>query len=203
MIHTTHFTQYILLISPPNSQQSCIKSICSTLLISHSTYYSFHIQILNNYAQSQSALLLWVLCHFTGIARLVWGMTVSAKNATPPRSTKSGNSNSSAQIQITPKFQSQFVPRDIEESKFVDLVDFGGVVFQVESVIDLSAQCSPSCNTLQHTATHCNTRQHTATYCNTLQHTATHCNILQHTATHCNVNCHRSKCSVLTQLPHA
>jgi len=52
----------------------------------------------------------------------------------------------------------------------------------------------PTCNTLQHTATHCNALQHTATHtacccvggftATHMQHAATYCNILQHTATH-------------------
>jgi len=47
--------------------------------------------------------------------------------ATPPKSTKSRNSNSSVQIQMKPKSQCESVPRDTEEFKFLDLVDFGGV----------------------------------------------------------------------------
>jgi len=43
----------------------------------------------------------------------------------------------------------------------------------------------PTCNTLQHTATHCD-NSHTVTHRNTLQHTTTHCDTPQHTATHCN-----------------
>ena len=45
------------------------------------------------------------------------------------------NSNVSTQIQIRPKSQSEFVPRDTEESEFLDTVRFGGVEFSVETVI--------------------------------------------------------------------
>jgi len=77
-----------------------------------------------------------------------------------------------------------------QEFEFFDLVDFGGVVFSVESVVATRGNLSlfdmhgSLVRTLQHTATHCNTLQHTATRCNTLQHTATHCNTLQHTDMH-------------------
>jgi len=56
-------------------------------------------------------------------------MTVSTENATPPKSTKSRNSKSSVQIQIKSQSQFEFVPRDTEESEFLDLVDFGAAAF--------------------------------------------------------------------------
>jgi len=62
-------------------------------------------------------------------------MADPTKNATPPKSTKSSHSNSSVQIQITPKSRFEFVPRDTEESEFLDLVDFGGGAFPVETGI--------------------------------------------------------------------
>jgi len=62
-------------------------------------------------------------------------MTVSTANATSQKSIKSRISNSSVQIQIKPKFHFEFVPRDTEASQFHDLVDFGGVVISVETVI--------------------------------------------------------------------
>jgi hypothetical protein len=62
-------------------------------------------------------------------------VTVFTDNATPPKSTKSRNSNSSVQIQIEQKSQFEFVLRDTEKSEFVDLADFGGVALSVESVI--------------------------------------------------------------------
>jgi len=49
--------------------------------------------------------------------------------------TKSRNSDSSGQIQISPKSQFEFVPPDTEESELLDLVDLGGVAFSVETVI--------------------------------------------------------------------
>jgi len=58
-------------------------------------------------------------------------MTDSTENAAPPKSAKSRNSDSSVQIQIKLKPQSEFVPRDIEESEFFDSADFIGVVFSV------------------------------------------------------------------------
>jgi len=65
-------------------------------------------------------------------------MTDSTGTATPPKFTKSQNSNSSVQIQITPKSQSEFVPQDSEESEFLDLVDFGNVAFSVGSIIGVT-----------------------------------------------------------------
>ena len=64
-------------------------------------------------------------------------MTVSTENTTPPKSTRARSSNSSVQIQIKPKSHLEFVPRDSEEFEFFDLVDFGGVVFSVETVISM------------------------------------------------------------------
>jgi len=46
-----------------------------------------------------------------------------------------GNSNSPVQIQIRPRSQFEFVPRDSEKSEFLDWVVFGDVAFSVESVI--------------------------------------------------------------------
>jgi len=62
-------------------------------------------------------------------------MTDSTANATPPKSTKSRNLNSSVQIQIKPKFHFEFVPRDTGKSEFVDLMDCGGVAISVETVM--------------------------------------------------------------------
>jgi len=45
------------------------------------------------------------------------------------------NSNSSVQIQIKPKSQFEFKPRDTEESQFLDSVDLSGVASSVEIVI--------------------------------------------------------------------
>jgi len=58
--------------------------------------------------------------------KLQGDMTVSTENATPPKSTKSRDSNASVQIQIKPQSRFEFVPRNSEESEFLDLVDFGG-----------------------------------------------------------------------------
>jgi len=57
-------------------------------------------------------------------------MSVSTEIATPPKSTKSRNSNSSVRNQIKPKFQFEFGPRDTEKFEPYDLVDFGEVEFQ-------------------------------------------------------------------------
>ena len=48
-------------------------------------------------------------------------------NYSPPKSTKSQNSDSSVQIQLGPSFPHEFVPQYTEESEFLDTVDFGGV----------------------------------------------------------------------------
>ena len=54
-------------------------------------------------------------------------ITVSAESVAPVMSTKSRSSNSSVQIQVEMKVQSEFVPRDSEECEFLDLVDFGSI----------------------------------------------------------------------------
>jgi len=53
----------------------------------------------------------------------------------PPKSTKSRNSNPSVQLQIKPKSQLEFVPRDTEKAEMLDLVDFGGVAISGGSVM--------------------------------------------------------------------
>jgi len=58
-------------------------------------------------------------------------MTVSTANATPPKPTKSRNSNSLEQFQMKPTSQFQFVSRDTGKSEFLDLVDFGDQAFSV------------------------------------------------------------------------
>jgi len=63
------------------------------------------------------------------------GVRDSTENATTPKSTKSRNSNSLVQIQITLKSQFKFVPRDTKESEFVELVSLGDAAFPVETVI--------------------------------------------------------------------
>ena len=80
-------------------------------------------------------------------------MTLSTEKATSPKQTRSKDSNFSVQIQIKPKSQLESVPWHTEESKFLDLVDLGGVAISVETVITNAA---PSC--------HCLLRVHTARY---------------------------------------
>jgi len=41
---------------------------------------------------------------------------------------------------MNPKSPFEFVPRDTKESEFLDLVDFGGVAFSVESVVSISTR---------------------------------------------------------------
>jgi len=62
-------------------------------------------------------------------------MTDSTENATIRKSTTSKNSNSLVQIQIKSISPFEFVPRDTEESELLDLMDFWGVAFSVETVI--------------------------------------------------------------------
>jgi len=62
-------------------------------------------------------------------------MIDSTENVSSPKSTKSKNSNFSVQIQIKLKSQFEFLPRNAEESEFLDMVDFGGVAFSVATVI--------------------------------------------------------------------
>ena len=61
-------------------------------------------------------------------------MTDSTQYATLSESTASTSSNSSLQIQIQPKSQIEFAPRDSEKSGFLDWVDFGGVL-SVETAV--------------------------------------------------------------------
>ena len=61
-------------------------------------------------------------------------ITDSTENTAPPKSTETRTSNSSVQIQIKPKSQFEFVPRDTEKSEILDLADFGGVAISVETV---------------------------------------------------------------------
>jgi len=63
-------------------------------------------------------------------------------NTALSKSTKSRNSNSSVQMQTKSKSQLEFVPRDTEESEFLDLGGFGDVASSVETVIwKLSYTC--------------------------------------------------------------
>ena len=57
-------------------------------------------------------------------------MTVSTEDTTPPNSIISRNSISSVQIQIKSKSQFEFVPRDTEESEFLDWWIVGVLHFQ-------------------------------------------------------------------------
>jgi len=60
---------------------------------------------------------------------------VSTENATPSTSTRSRNPQSSVQIWMIPKSQLESVPRDSEDSEFLELVGFGDVIFSVETVM--------------------------------------------------------------------
>ena len=61
-------------------------------------------------------------------------MLDSKENATPPKHIKSRISPPSVTTQMKPKSQFEYVSRDTEESDFLGLVDFGGVVFSAETV---------------------------------------------------------------------
>jgi len=69
------------------------------------------------------------VCKYINASSVKVCVTDSTENVTPPKPTKSRNSNSSVQTQIKPKFQYEFVPRDTEGSEFFDMVDFGDVAF--------------------------------------------------------------------------
>jgi len=56
-------------------------------------------------------------------------MTASTENATPLKSTKSRNPNSSVQIETKSKSQSESVAQDIEEFEFLGLVDLSFLVW--------------------------------------------------------------------------
>jgi len=86
-----------------------------------------------------------------------------------------------------------------QEFEFLDLEDFRGVAFAVETVVsyhtyetimsDVSVLFRTySClkRGVTTLTTHCNALQRTATHCNTLQYTATQCNTMQHIMGYCN-----------------
>jgi len=60
-------------------------------------------------------------------------LTVSSENTTPPKPTKSRNSNFSEQLEINSRSQFEFVPWDAEESEFLDLMNFRCVATSVET----------------------------------------------------------------------
>ena len=69
--------------------------------------YTYHVCLQNACSRCQ---------HMSG----VFIITESTENTTPPKSTKSRNPNSWVHIQIKPKSQFEFVPRDAEKSEFLD-----------------------------------------------------------------------------------
>jgi len=64
-----------------------------------------------------------------------FNLTYSTENATPLKSSRFKNSNSSVRIQIKRKSRFEFLPRDTEDSELLDLMDFGDVAFSVETAI--------------------------------------------------------------------
>jgi len=93
----------------------------------------FLLQHTPEIATLQRSTLKWITWQSRHALHLE--MTDSTANATHPQSTQSWDPNSPVQIEIKPKFQFQFVPRDTEESEFLNLVDFGDVAFLVETVM--------------------------------------------------------------------
>ena len=88
----------------------------------------------------------WVVSHSAGRSTGICDMhiqythmTDSTENATPPKSTKSTTSNSSVHIQIKVKSRFEFIPRDTEEPKFLDLMDIWDVVFSMITVTHTNA----------------------------------------------------------------
>jgi len=65
-------------------------------------------------------------------------LTFCTENATPPKSTKSRDSNPSVHISFRPKSLFEFVPRDTEKSEVLDLVECGGVAIVFGSYEDIS-----------------------------------------------------------------
>ena len=62
-------------------------------------------------------------------------VTDSTENATSSTSIKSRNKNVLVQIQIKSKCQFEFVPRDTEDSEFLDLATFRDAACSVETVM--------------------------------------------------------------------
>jgi len=116
-------------------------------------------------------------------------ITLSTQNATFPKCTKSGNSDSSISHGTNSNCDFVFIGMCPDEFESLNVADFKGVTFWVECVTGpLSCErCGRilRAGPLSFWNWHhkWGRLQHTATYCNILQHTATYCNILQHTAT--------------------
>ena len=84
----------------------------------------------------------WFTSHVSQSGQQHPSMPVSTETASPRKPTKSTSWDSSVQIQIRPKLQFEFVPRNTEESEFLDLVDFRRVAFSVETVMSESCLTS-------------------------------------------------------------
>ena len=76
------------------------------------------------------SLLQCVASHF--MCALSVSMPDSTENATPPKSTKSKDSDFSVQIEIGPRFEFHLY-REIPRIRSLSLVDFRGVAFSVET----------------------------------------------------------------------
>ena len=97
-------------------------------------------------------------------------MTVSTQIATPPKSTKSKNWDSSVSRGTNSNWDYGVTWICTEEFEFFDLVDFGACsIWSGKRRTVLSALRSSLLHC--HISMHCNTPLHTATNCNTLQHT--------------------------------
>jgi len=73
------------------------------------------------------------------------GLTVSTENTTHPKSMKSRNSDSPVTRSTNSNRDFDFIPIRTEEFEFLDLVDFGGVAFSVESDMDVLKSLLYSC----------------------------------------------------------
>ena len=84
-----------------------------------------------------------------GLRNIYLCITNSTENAIHPKYTISRKAKFSVQIQLNPKSQCILVLLDLEESEFLDLVDFGEGAFSEETVIPKCVLLLKKCADLQ------------------------------------------------------
>ena len=111
-----------------NASWLCCEWVVPLLWMSHDCEWVMPWHVNASWLRMSPDFVVWVVRLHTD-DRFHW------ECYTPPKSTRSGKSSPSKQIQIKPKSLFEFEPRDTEKSELLDLVDFGGVAFSVEIVI--------------------------------------------------------------------
>jgi len=124
-------------VGKPLTRSLGISSVCYLHQLNKTTHNTAVIQqgsllIPRNIRRDFHAEVFSLVESHTLFSGVTHTMTDSTENATPLKSTKSPNRDSSVKIQIGPIFQLEFVPRYTEESGFLNAVDFGGVALAVD-----------------------------------------------------------------------